>query len=599
MDNCGKPNLSRKCDRKQKRCQHIIEKETGIKCTLMASKSIAICNAGLVNGLSEETVYENFIKYGAIDNITMLPGKSCCFVRYKDIEAATRAFENVNGKLNIAQNSKPIYLSYVENVPSSDPIYQNTLPTGLIIIKDFVTDTEENMLLELCNFNELENGSMKHRQVRHFGYEFRYDINNVDKDKPLKEDIPHQCDFLWENLKLNGIEFVPNQLTVNCYKPGQGIPPHIDTHSAFEDPIISLSLGSSVVMNFKNEDVNIPVILPKRSLTIMSSESRYAWLHGITPRKLDIIPTENDLSVIHRTTRVSYTFRKVRKGECDCRYTQYCDSYAKNLKSKTNSIKNDVAMQLEAAHVYDVYDIIALHFSDTRCKPWPNVMKFLYSLQPGSILVDVGCGNGKYLRCIENVFSVGCDRSFGLAEVAGQRGFEVFSCNCLNIPIRDNVADGCISIAVIHHLANEERRLQAVQEMARILKVGGKCLIYVWARDQIRNQEKTFYLKQDRKNRKENSTAVQEQSPENVTVSGDVTLPVHVNRTQFQDQDLLVPWKLRAENAPDNKENTFLRFYHVFEEGELETLCSQLDYIKIVKHYYDQGNWCCIFEKIK
>lgn len=38
MDNCGKATLSRKCDRKQKRCQHIIEKETGIKCTLMASK---------------------------------------------------------------------------------------------------------------------------------------------------------------------------------------------------------------------------------------------------------------------------------------------------------------------------------------------------------------------------------------------------------------------------------------------------------------------------------------------------------------------------------------------------------------------------------
>ncbi|KRT79652.1 methyltransferase [Oryctes borbonicus] len=599
MDNCGKSSLSRKCDRKQKRCQHIVEKETGIKCTLLASKSIAICNAGLVNGLSEETVYQNFIEYGPIDNITMVPGKSCCFIRFKNIESASRAFENINGKLNIGQNNKPVYLSYVESIPNPKPIYQNKMPPGLIVIEDFISETEESILMELCNFNEQENGSMKHRHVKHFGYEFRYDINNVNKDKPLEDKMPQECDFLWERLKLRHIEFKPDQLTVNCYKPGQGIPPHIDTHSAFEDPIISLSLGSSVVMNFKNENISMPVVLPRRSLTIMSSESRYAWIHGITPRKLDIIPTQNDLSVIHRSTRISYTFRKIRHGECDCQYTQHCDSYAKRLKSKSNSIKNKEAMELETTHVYDVYDIIALHFSDTRCKPWPNVLKFLHSLEVGSILIDVGCGNGKYLGCVPNVFSLGCDRSFGLAEVAGQRGFEVFSCNCLNIPIRDNTADGCISIAVIHHLANEERRLQAIEEMARVLKIGGRCLIYVWATDQQRNQQKTSYLKQDRKNRKENGVVVPEQPTENVSVTGDITLPVHQNRTQFQHQDLLVPWKLKAELAPNNEENVFLRFYHVFVEGELERLCSQLDYVKIVKYYYDQGNWCCIFEKTK
>lgn len=26
---------------------------------------------------------------------------------------------------------------------------------------------------------------MKHRRVKHYGFEFRYDNNNVDKDKPL------------------------------------------------------------------------------------------------------------------------------------------------------------------------------------------------------------------------------------------------------------------------------------------------------------------------------------------------------------------------------------------------------------------------------
>lgn len=53
------------------------------------------------------------------------------------------------------------------------------------------------------------------------------------------------------------------------------------------------------------------------------------------------------------------------------------------------------------------------------------------------------------------IFQVGCDQSSGLINVCRDRGFEVFTSNCLSIPIRNDIADGAISIAVIHHLANE------------------------------------------------------------------------------------------------------------------------------------------------
>jgi hypothetical protein len=62
-----------------------------------------------------------------------------------------------------------------------------------------------------------------------------------------------------------------------------GIPPHVDTHSAFEDPILSLSLGSSIVMEFRHQDGQaVPVLLPCRSLLIMSGEARYR--HSVTPQ---------------------------------------------------------------------------------------------------------------------------------------------------------------------------------------------------------------------------------------------------------------------------------------------------------------------------
>lgn len=117
----------------------------------------------------------------------------------------------------------------------------------------------------------------------------------------------------------------------------------------------------------------------------------------------------------------------------------------------------------------------------------------------------------------------------------------------------------------------------------------------MWAKDQNRNKQKSSYLKQDRKNRKGELIAT-EQSLDRISITDDMTLPVHSNRTQFQHQDMLVPWKLK--NTESN-EKQFLRFYHVFEEGELEELCSRLGNVDIVNSYYDQGNWCVLIKKVR
>lgn len=341
----------------------------------------------------------------------MLPGKSCAFVSFKTLESAVDAYNNINGKLNIAQDNKPLYLSYVDTLPENlfnNPNYEEK-PPGLFVINDFITEDEEYLLLSLVTFNETENSStsLKHRQVKHYGYEFRYDINSVDKNEPLSNKIPVECNFLWDRLKKHSYfkGFYPDQLTVNYYKPGQGIPPHVDTHSAFEDPLLSLSLGSSAVMDFRHDSgKHIPVFLSQRSLVIMSGESRYDWTHGITPRKMDIIPSENGLTVVQRRTRTSFTFRKVLMGECRCKYTNMCDSFIR--KQKADEIKENMAVELEKMHVHNVYDTIADHFSDTRHKPWPNVLNFVQSLEMGSVLVDVGCGNGKYLGHNKSIFEV-------------------------------------------------------------------------------------------------------------------------------------------------------------------------------------------------
>ena len=230
--------------------------------------------------------------------------------------------------------------------------------------------------------------------------------------------------------------------------------------------------------------------------------------------------------------------------------------------------------EIEKKHVYEVYDKIATHFSHTRYKPWPQVENFLKSLPENSLILDIGCGNGKYLQSNDKINIIGTDRSINLLKICREKilNSQLFSCDSLKLPIRNNTFDAAISIAVIHHFSNDNLRIQAIKEIVRILKINGLFLIYVWA---IEQQEK-----------------------------------------KFSQQDNFVPWHLQEkwenncvvntlENGPkiakDDKINcvVYQRYYHVFKKGELEDLIMKVDGVVIEKSYFDHANWCCIVRKIK
>ncbi|KAK5868882.1 hypothetical protein PBY51_009858 [Eleginops maclovinus] len=148
----------------------------------------------------------------------------------------------------------------------------------------------------------------------------------------------------------------------------------------------------------------------------------------------------------------------------------------------------EAASQLERDHVHSIYDKIAPYFNDSRYKAWPKVQQFLLDLQPGSIVADIGCGNGKYLHINKEVFKLGCDVCRPLVDFAWSQGHEVQMCDGLHLPYRDGCFDAVLSIAVIHHLSTKERRIRAIKEMARTLQVGGRIMIYVWAMEQKRRK---------------------------------------------------------------------------------------------------------------
>ncbi|XP_053685733.1 alkylated DNA repair protein alkB homolog 8 [Sabethes cyaneus] len=603
--------LKKKIQKKINRCQIIISNETGLQFTDAPTENIVICNAGLATGLQQETLLEEVLRHVAtssLENVAFPTGKSYCSLRFKSTEMAQVAYEAMNGIAPLGQDGCVLLMAYSSRELVSDDAgfwKSDQLPPGLILIPDFVGKQLESELLELieCTNDEKSGGSLKHRRVQHFGYEFLYGSNNVDKSKPLDRAIPAICDLLWPKLyeKYPMYSwFIPDQLTVNCYEPGQGIPPHVDTHSAFRDPIISLSLGSEILMEFRDTRGNhLNVDLPRGSLLIMSGESRYGWTHGITPRKMDTVRLGNSLTVRKRGFRVSYTFRKLQDVSCQCQFSSLCDTFKQEAEIRKQHLQENAA-QLEQENVHKVYNEIAKHFSETRHSPWPRVLAFLNSLPVGSIMLDVGCGNGKYLSDNERITGLGCDRSDELLKVCTSRGLNVLQCDCLALPFRSASVDACISIAVIHHLATDERRQRAITEMGRVLRPEGRALIYVWAKNQAANAKQSSYLRQNKRANRSQQQQFDASETLNETDPGaaSTVLPVHTNRTQFQHQDLLVPWKLRdLERKEHATKATFLRYYHVFEEGELERLCGTVPQLSVEESYYDQGNWCVVLRK--
>ncbi|XP_022122643.2 alkylated DNA repair protein alkB homolog 8 [Pieris rapae] len=579
--------INRKCKRFSAR----LKTSKGVLCVETPTTNIVLCNVGQATGfikedankLLEELPTVNLLKYIAEK------GESHSFLVFADIKSSQLFYEAQNGKAK-AMNGTVIYMNYVEGVPSDEILCTADPPKGLQIIPDFITIEEEKEFIAL--FDWIDEFNLKNRQVKHYGYEFRYGSNDVDLNAPLDEKIPLQCDILWERLRAQGIAInVPDQLTVNKYLPGQGIPSHVDRHSPFGETILSLSLGSDVVMDWKHHSNKyVPIVVPARSMLVMQEEARYDWQHAIQPRTWDpIVETRKHERVITgdtrpRGTRISLTFRKTREGPCKCCYNILCDRFNNN-----GEIDNVLASHLEELHVHQVYEQIAGHFSTTRHKRWPRVDEFLQSVPSGAVLLDLGAGNGKNILNRNDILQIAGERSAGLllecsAHTRAISGSDCVRLDLLHSPLRDECADVIICIAVIHHFCSEARRKQSILTIARLLRPGGVALITVWAKDQT----KSNYLDTNKENR----------DTDLVTTIGGVNFPIHENRTQFQHSDLLVPWKLRQirDKKLTNTSDTFLRYYHVFEDGELDDLCKPE--LEIENSFYEEGNWCVVCKKL-
>ncbi len=174
-------------------------------------------------------------------------------------------------------------------------------PQGLSLIPDFITETEEQNLINLVDESAWL-GDLS-RRVQHYGWKYDYRSRSIQPSSYLGP-LPEWADNLASRLVDHGlVSEKPDQVIVNEYIEEQGISKHIDCPGCFRGTIVTISLIENWSMIFRRKNEKYEIQLPRRSAACMSESSRYDWTHEIPQRK-----TEGKQL---RGRRISLTFRKV------------------------------------------------------------------------------------------------------------------------------------------------------------------------------------------------------------------------------------------------------------------------------------------------
>ena len=207
--------------------------------------------------------------------------------------------------------------------------------------------------------------------------------------------------------------------------------------------------------------------------------------------------------------------------------------------------------------IKEVYDNIAEGFYNMRQRnphpAGPYIRELSKEWKPG-LLLDVGCGIGTWMiPFIKNGFEcIGIDISPKMIEFGKKFAkthktkLKLKTANMLELPFDDEKFDYVISVAAIHHLDNNKKRLKALSEMKRVLKRDGKIFIAVWNKEQ--------------------------------------------KRFSGAGKDVYVPWKHEGKE--------YNRYHHLFSKDELKNIVEKSG-IKIEKIFEDVTgkNICLICKK--
>jgi len=243
------------------------------------------------------------------DQVHMAAGASYVFIDVGSAEVASRVRDALDGQevfdgagTALDQGKRRVLrATFAEFRPAASSAHDgmactldfSDAPEGLTLIPDFLGVAEEAALLRTVEAMAWD--TTLARRTQHFGFTFNYGLRAVDFGAKTPALPAEFAELAGRIVVAAGLppELTPNQVTVNEYLPGQvrvcmvqyctriytrglctldyrayspvrtvcpsqGISSHVDTHGAFDDALVSISLGAGVVMDFKHIPLRPP-----------------------------------------------------------------------------------------------------------------------------------------------------------------------------------------------------------------------------------------------------------------------------------------------------------------------------------------------------
>jgi len=183
----------------------------------------------------------------------------------------------------------------------------STSVPGLVVLADFLSDEEQEILLELATEQKPCT-----RPDWLCGTDYEHVCVTLPRIPSLEWYVLLRS--ICRRLKRDGyLSHMPGTLTINYYEPHEGLRPHTDNPDVIAEDVVSISLGSSCVMDFvsvTDPSVSHSMLLRPGTVVVQRGEARYLWTHGIAPgrthRLQEVSPTaEGSPQLLERGYRTS------------------------------------------------------------------------------------------------------------------------------------------------------------------------------------------------------------------------------------------------------------------------------------------------------
>ncbi len=214
------------------------------------------------------------------------------------------------------------------------------------------------------------------------------------------------------------------------------------------------------------------------------------------------------------------------------------------------------------------YQDIAEDFNYSRKKElWPEIKNLSAEVRAGDRVLDLACGNGRLLEAFldKDIFYLGIDNSEELISFAlknyPQHKFIVGDMLELK-NLKDKSFDHLFCLAALQHVPGNNKRIQVLKEMRRLINDSGQIVISnwnLWAKPKYRSIIFKNYIKK--------------------------IFGFH----PFSVYDLIFPWKGKRGNGSN-------RYYHAFTKKELFRLAKRSG-LKISYFRKDDYNFWLVLKK--